>query len=148
MAYFSVLVLAVVFTTFALWRPNLLFAICATAAWFGFLAYHMSNPPSGVVTGSTIDTFIMLAVIGFAIVIPIHTLMVTTRRGKDNAMWGGGERSSDGGFNGNGGGGRTSNFSGQSNHPRRSDDAPRGLMDLSPDEYKAYLRGRVRDRRR
>ncbi len=144
MAYATILALAVVLTTFALWRPNLLFAICATAAWFGFLAYHNANQPSGVVAGSTVDTFIMLAIIGMALVIPIHTLMVTSRKGKDNAMWGGGERSSDGGF----GGGRTSNSTGNTRGSRSPDDRPRGLLDLSQDEYKAYLKGRVRGGRR
>ena len=144
MAYATILALAVVLTIFALWKPNLLFAICATGMWFAFLAYHNSNQPSGVVKGDTVDGLIMIAVIGVALAIPIHTLVVTTRKGKDNAMWGGGERSSDGGF----GGGRTSNSTGNTTRSHSPDDRPRGLLDLSQDEYKAYLKGRVRGRGR
>ncbi|KKM81768.1 hypothetical protein LCGC14_1326430 [marine sediment metagenome] len=140
MAYFQIMALAVFMTAFFLWKMNVLLAMVSSAMWFAMLAYHLANRPSNVAQGSPADTFIILALIGAALVMPIIALMYAKySKEKGGKSWfAGTDRNNH--ENGH------AESSGRTSYS--STEKPRGLMDLSPDEYKAYLRSRVRNRRR
>ncbi len=142
MAYFQIMTIAIFLTGFALWKMNLLLSIVSSAMWFAMLAFHLANRPSNVAQGSPTDGFIILALVGVALAMPILTLMQEKyRKESGGRSW----FSTNGNDRKNHENGHAES-SGRISHS--SDERPRGPLDLSVDEYKAYLRSRVRNRRR
>ena len=138
--YGFILALSIFATAFTLWKANLLIAICTSAAWWAMLAFHLANTPTNITKGSPADVMIVLAFIGFALVVPYYAL----QQGKYSKESGGRSRA--------GGNDRNNHENGHAESSGRisysSSEKPRGLMDLTPEEYKAYLHSKMNRRRR
>lgn len=122
MTWFAILLLAIGFTVFALWRFNLLLSIVASAGWFAFLAYHVAYQPTNIIAGDTVDTFIIWAVCIIAIAIPLITII--RMRGRTERGIGGVE-----------------------GDEKRTLSSNSTVSSMNTDEYRAYIRRRIRRRR-
>jgi hypothetical protein len=122
MAYFQILVPAIVFTVIALWKFNLLLSGICMAGWSGFLYYYMNNRPTNVVAGDATDVALIIAYSFMIAAIPLITIIRwRSRNVRDLGSLEGDEK-------------RARRF-------RQPD-----VSDMTTDEYKTYLRTRTRRR--
>lgn len=90
--------------------------------WIGLWAYNLNSPPSGITQGSFVHEVLTYSFILMAIAI-----MILYLRNMKNGSWD------------NGGKDKSSSSTGK---------PTRGLMDLSSEEYRTYVRSKVRGNRR
>ena len=114
--------LALILTVISLWRVNLLMSTVAAAVWFGALAYHLIDRPTGIVAGDSADVSIILAFVGVPLALWFFTLMRTKMRR----------------------GGALGNFTGSMEGDERRDD----MMSNPEQEYRDRVRRAVRPNRR
>ncbi len=123
MAYFQILTIVIAVTFFALWRMNILLSIGSSFSWFGLLAYHLNDRPGDIAAGSSGDTIIIGVIVALALAIPLITL---SRMGNRSTKWIGSVEGDDIKVRG---------------------EASISLGNMSTDQYKAYLRNRLRRKR-
>lgn len=123
-AYWALGALALFFTVIALWRINIVLAIVSSVGWVAFLYYHLNNLPSGITAGDTSDTYVVMAIVGIILAVPLITIARTKgRTGRSIGSMEGDERES----NGNG--------------------KKVTLSSMNTQEYQAYLKGRIHRRK-
>ena len=123
------LVFSSILTIISLRNINILLSLGATIGWFSLMAYNLDNPLVGVVQGSIIHQWLTMGFIAIGLAV---MLVFFKNRGKivnRSESWG--ETRSKGG--GEEGGVVT---------PER-----RGLMEMSPTEYRAIARRAVKRKR-
>ena len=129
------LVFSSVLTVISLRNINILLSLGAMIGWLSLMAYNLENPLVGVAQGSVIHQWLTLGFIAIGIAV---MLMFFRNRGKMVSI-------SDGRNIGSGrasGGGEVEVSAPSPSYGHR------GLMEMSPTEYRATIRRAVRRRRR
>lgn len=130
MTFWILLVLAGWVSFLSLRHRNLLLSLGAAIMWLALMAYNLTNPPTNITQGSTIHEWMTMAFIIVAIAV-VYMFFYTRGRTESTTRISAGEGEVLA---------RSSKQEGVT--------ATKSLMDMSPDEYKAYIRTRVRRRRR
>jgi len=120
MTWIILMVFALCLSVFALKWMNLLLAIVASTSWFALLAYNVNYPPSNITQGSNVDSFVIWAIAIVAITIPIIT--ISRMRGRTTANAG----------------------SVEGDELKPSVKSTPSVSNMTTEEYRAYVRGRVR----
>ena len=124
----TLLVVAIAFSIISLKWYNLIFSFVAMLGWIALWAYNMDNPPVGIVQGSFVHEVLMYSFILMAIVIML--LYFRTRvKSIPNAR----------------NGIDTENLPTET---KVSANMPKGLMDLSTEEYRKAIKGALRSGKR
>jgi len=126
--YSILIVIAVVLSLVSLRYPNILFALGGSLAWISLWVFHQSNPPALIVVGSFIHEMLMYVYI----IMAVGTFFMWVRnraRGRTGYTMTRGEET-------------------ELDMRRMSSRPTKGLIDLSPTEYKTYVRSTIRKRRR
>lgn len=121
------LIFASILTIISFRNINILLSLGATIGWFSLMAFNLENPLVGVAQGSVIHQWLTMGFIAIGIAV---MLMYFRNRGRTAGVYrsiGGGE-----GLAG-------------TNPPSYE---PKGLMEMTPDEYKAKTRKALHPRRR
>ncbi len=66
--------IAAIFTAACLYATNILISAMAGAAWLAVMYWILENPVTGMAAGSPIQIIVMLALLGVALGLPIHTI--------------------------------------------------------------------------
>ena len=124
MTFFGILLIALVMSIVSLRWYNLLFSFVAMLMWIALWAYNLNNPIGGITKGSFVHEILSYGFIIMAIVI---MLVYFRGRGKDskNIVLG-----------------NNNNETSEESTEKPST----GIMGMSPDEYRAYMRGKLRSR--
>lgn len=123
MTWIILMVFALCLSVIALRWMNILLAIVSSAAWFSLLAYNVNYPPANITQGSNIDTFIIWAIAIVAVTIPIIT--ISRMRGR-----------------------ATANISSvDGDELKQKIETIPSLSSMTTEEYRAYVRRRIRRRR-
>ncbi len=125
MTFWILLATAGFLTVISLRYNNILYSLAGSLVWIALWMYNLSYPPANIVIGSTLHEVLVYTFIIMAIA---TMYMYFRNRGRTSRS-----RVSEG-ESGVGGGVLSP--------------TPKGLMDLSPDEYRRYLVARMRGRRR
>jgi len=126
MTYWILLVIALSLSIVSLKWRNILFSLGGTLGWVALWAYHQAYPPLNIAVGSFVHEVLYYAYIIFAIAVML--------------VWIGNVRRGYTGYP------MTRNEEARMEERNRT--PARGLMDLSPEEYRTYIRGRMTMRRR
>lgn len=125
--YSILVVVAVALSLISLKYPNLLFGLGGILGWIALWAYHQNNPPAGIIVGSFIHEALMYAYLVMAIAVFFMWVRNRQQGRTGYTMTRGEETELD---------------------ERRARRRPaKGLLDLSPTEYRRYVRGTLRNRR-
>ncbi len=127
MTYWIILVMALALSLISLRYRNILFALGGTLGWIALWAYHQSNPPAGVSVGSFVHEVMYYAFIVMAIAV-----MFVYFKNRDRGYTGYPTTKSE---------------EVELDQRRISRRPARGLMDLSPTEYRAVIRSKMRHKR-
>lgn len=126
--YSIILVAAIALSLISLRYRNLLFTLGGVLGWIALWRFHQTNPPTSIVAGSFVHEVLMYGYIVMAIAVFV--------------MW---VRNRERGYTGYT---QTKREQAQLEARYASKQPRRGIMEMSATEYRAYLRNRLRKRRR
>lgn len=126
MTYWILLVAAIALSIISLRWRNILFSLGGTLGWLALWAYHQTNPPAGIAVGSFVHEILYYTYIIFAVAVML--------------VWIGNMRRGYTGY--------PITKSEELKMEERNRRPARGLMDLDNNEYRAFIRARMRKRRR
>lgn len=129
MTFWILLSTAGFLTIMSLRYYNLILSFAASLGWIALWMYNLNYPPANIAVGTTLHEVLVYTFIIMAIA---TIYMYFRNRGRASIGAGGGNES-----------GNRAELSG-----RAIRYSPPSLMEMSPEEYKAYIRSRVRRRRR
>lgn len=130
MTFWILLALAGLVSYFSLRHRNLLLSLGASIMWLSLMAYNLTYPPTNITAGDTIHEWMTM---GFVIIAIAVMYMWFRNRGRTESMT------------------RVSAGEGEilaRSATQEGVTPTRSVMALSPEEYKAHLRSRMRRRRR
>ncbi len=82
MTVLQIAILAAIITFAGLWSKNFIIALVSSAAWLFTAAYAISNPPWGLVAGSTQHQMLLLTFAGMVIGVPLYIVFSARDKGE------------------------------------------------------------------